>query len=199
MRGLMILALVTLGSGAFAQNSVSTKSRAQLLDQQLRLLDNRAAQQYNNSVRLKPNTWAVPGTEDFDEASGLGSFAPNTYKGPYLAMARSAARQHNVPEDLFLRLVRLESGWNPKAISSAGAIGLAQLMPATARTLRVNPRDPRQNLAGGARYLRMQYNEFKSWRLALAAYNAGPGAVKKHGGVPPFKETQNYVRVIWGS
>ena len=72
-------------------------------------------------------------------------------------------------------------------------------MPGTAQYLRLNPRDPAQNLEGGARYLREQYDTFGSWRLALAAYNAGPGAVQKHGGVPPYRETRNYVRVIWGS
>jgi soluble lytic murein transglycosylase-like protein len=64
--------------------------------------------------------------------------------------------------------------------------------------LRVDPRDPEQNLEGGARYLRTQYDRFGSWRLALAAYNAGPGAVEKHGGVPPYRETQGYVRAIMG-
>ena len=103
-----------------------------------------------------------------------------------------------MPEDLFLRLVQQESGWNPKARSHKGALGLAQLMPATARTLRVDPRDPAQNLDGGARYLAAQYRQFGSWRLALAAYNAGPQAVTKYGGVPPYKETQGYVRAILG-
>jgi soluble lytic murein transglycosylase-like protein len=69
-------------------------------------------------------------------------------------------------------------------------------MPDTARMLNVNPRVPSQNLEGGARYLAMQYERFRSWRLALAAYNAGPEAVIKYNGVPPFRETQNYVRVI---
>jgi len=72
-------------------------------------------------------------------------------------------------------------------------------MPATARRLVVDPKNPRQNLEGGARYLRRQYDRFGSWRLALAAYNAGPEAVEQHGGVPPYKETRNYVRSIWGS
>ena len=77
-------------------------------------------------------------------------------------------------------------------------MGLAQLMPETARRLGVDPGDPRQNLEGGARYLSMQYRKFGTWRLALAAYNAGPGAVERHGGVPPYRETRNYVRVILG-
>jgi soluble lytic murein transglycosylase-like protein len=118
--------------------------------------------------------------------------------GQYQEMARAAARKHNVPEDLFLRLVRQESNFHVAAVSSKGAIGLAQLMPGTARALRVNPHDPKQNLEGGARYLSMQYRKFGDWRLALAAYNAGPGAVEKHGGVPPYAETQQYVKKILG-
>ena len=104
-----------------------------------------------------------------------------------------------MPEDLFLRLVQQESGWKPTARSHKGAYGLAQLMPATARKLGVDRTDPYENLDGGAKYLRWQYDRFKSWRLALAAYNAGPGAVVKYNGVPPYKETRNYVRIIWGS
>jgi len=103
-----------------------------------------------------------------------------------------------VPEDLFLRLVQAESAWNAAARSHKGAIGLAQLMPGTARLLRVDPTDPDQNLDGGARYLRMMYDKFGSWRLALAAYNAGPEAVQRHGGVPPYRETRRYVRRILG-
>lgn len=86
------------------------------------------------------------------------------------------ARKYGIPEALFLRLVNQESRWNPNARSHKGAMGLAQLMPGTAAKLGVNPRDPVQNLEGGARYLRMMYNQFGDWRLALAAYNAGPGA-----------------------
>ena len=121
------------------------------------------------------------------------------YRGPYLDMAKQAARRHGIPESLFLRLVQQESGWRADAVSHKGALGLAQLMPQTARLLGVNPRDPRQNLEGGARYLAAQHRKFGSWRLALAAYNAGPQAVEKYGGVPPYKETRNYVRVILGS
>ena len=103
-----------------------------------------------------------------------------------------------MPEDLFLRLVRTESGFHPAARSSKGAIGLAQLMPHTARLLGVNPHDPKENLEGGARYLSQQYRKFGDWRLALAAYNAGPEAVARHRGVPPYRETQHYVRAILG-
>jgi soluble lytic murein transglycosylase-like protein len=118
--------------------------------------------------------------------------------GEYQGIAREAARRHGIPEDLFLRLVQTESAWRPAAVSTKGAIGLAQLMPGTAQLLRVNPHDPRQNLDGGARYLSMQYRKFGDWRLALAAYNAGPGAVERHRGVPPYRETQDYVRRILG-
>lgn len=127
----------------------------------------------------------------------LPSFRGN-YKGPYLEMARAAARRHGIPEDLFLRLIQKESNWRADAESPDGAYGLAQLMPATARELRVDRTNPHENLEGGARYLRQQYDHFRNWRLALASYNAGPGAVQKYNGVPPFAETQDYVQDILG-
>ena len=115
-----------------------------------------------------------------------------------MRLAQKAATRHGVPAGLFLRLEEQERGWNASARSVKGALGLAQLMPATARGLGVDPLDPAENLEGGARYLRTQYETFGSWPLALAAYNAGPGAVTRYSGVPPFAETQNYVQVIWG-
>ena len=121
------------------------------------------------------------------------------YDGPWLVVARSVAQRHGIPEDLFLRLVQQESGWNTGALSHKGAIGLAQLMPDTAAALGVDPADPASNLDGGARYLRIQFDAFGSWPLALAAYNAGPGAVLEYGGIPPYAETQGYVQAIWGS
>lgn len=180
-------------AGSAIADSVSTRSRTALFQNQLSVLDNRSAEQYNNSVRLQPPRAVIP-----QAASSIPQFRGN-YRGPYLNMARSAAAKHGVPEDLFLRLIQQESGWNATARSHKGALGLAQLMPATARGLGVDPHNVAQNLEGGARYLRQQYETFGTWRLALAAYNAGPGAVQKHGGVPPFRETQNYVRIIWGS
>lgn len=192
---LCLAASLACGAGSASADVFSSKSRNKLFKSQTKVLDTRAKSQYNASVRLQPPTVNTP--TKWGELS-TKSYS-GRYKGPYLAMARDAARRNGVPEDLFLRLVHQESRFNAAARSHKGAIGLAQLMPATARTLRVDPHDPYENLEGGARYLAAQYREFKSWRLALAAYNAGPGAVKKHGGVPPYKETQNYVRKIWGS
>lgn len=116
----------------------------------------------------------------------------------YLDEAKRQASAFRIPEELFLALIQQESGWNSNARSHVGAIGLTQLMPGTAKDLNVNPHDPVQNLRGGAKYLREQFDRFGDWRLALAAYNAGPGAVRKYGGVPPYRETRNYVRRILG-
>ncbi|MBZ4022506.1 lytic transglycosylase [Rhodobacter sp. TJ_12] len=170
----------------------SSKSQAHVRASQFALLDGRLSGQYSNSARLRPDTPKVGGSSATPRYSGK-------YRGQYLGHARAAAARHGVPEDLFLRLVQQESGWNPGAVSPKGARGLAQLMPATAAKLGVDPADPMQNLEGGARYLRMMYDRFGNWRLALAAYNAGPEAVAKYGGVPPYKETKNYVRIIYGS
>jgi hypothetical protein len=116
----------------------------------------------------------------------------------YRAIATQIAQREGVPVDLFLRMIGQESAWNAGALSPKGASGLAQLMPGTARDLGVDPNDPIQNMTGGARYLRQQLDTFGRPDLALAAYNAGPGAVKKHGGIPPYRETQDYVRKILG-
>ena len=94
---------------------------------------------------------------------------------------------------LFRANIEIESAYRQNAVSSAGAIGLGQLMPATARDLGVDPRDPLQNLDGSARYLAMMLETFGDPRLALAAYNAGPDAVRQYGGIPPYRETQNHV------
>jgi soluble lytic murein transglycosylase-like protein len=173
--------------------SGSSKNRTSLFKSQAALLDGRLAKQYSGSVKLRPDYKP-------EEAASTGASAPfrGSYKGEYLEVAKEVARKHGVPEDMFLRLVQQESGWNSGAVSVKGATGLAQLMPATAERLGVDINDPAQNLEGGARYLRMMYDRFGSWRLALAAYNAGPMAVEKHGGIPPYNETQNYVKAILG-
>ncbi len=125
--------------------------------------------------------------------------ALNRPRSSYEPYAISVAQKYGIPREIFLNLITAESGWHDGARSYAGAMGLTQLMPGTARYLGVDPWDPYQNIEGGARYLAEQYRTFGSWRLALAAYNAGPGAVQKYGGVPPFRETRNYVVKILGS
>lgn len=176
--------------------SGSAKNRTTLFKSQAKLLDGRLSKQYEASVRLTPHGKAA--AEGGDSVAEAVPRYAGKYKGEYLQHARTMARKHGVPEDLFLRLVQQESGWNPGAVSVKGATGLAQLMPETAALLGVDINDPRQNLEGGARYLALMYSKFGSWRLALAAYNAGPQAVEKHGGIPPYDETKNYVLAILG-
>jgi soluble lytic murein transglycosylase-like protein len=110
-------------------------------------------------------------------------------------LLRATARAHGLPEALLQAVVEAESDFDPGAVSPRGAVGLMQLMPATARALRVpDARDPGANLDGGARYLKdLLAQHDHDLVLALAAYNAGPGAVRQAGGVPPFAETRRYV------
>jgi soluble lytic murein transglycosylase-like protein len=117
---------------------------------------------------------------------------------PFGAEITAAAKKHGIDPALLAGLVKQESGFNPTAGSPAGARGLTQLMPGTAAGLGVtNVLDPIQNLDGGAKYLRQQLDAFGGdVTRALAAYNAGPGAVQRYGGVPPYAETQNYVRIV---
>lgn len=117
---------------------------------------------------------------------------------PYAAEINAAASRHGIDPALLAGLVKQESGFDPAAVSPAGATGLTQLMPATARGLGVtDSTDPAQALDGGAKYLRQMLDQFGGdERLALAAYNAGPGAVTRHGGVPPYAETQAYVTKV---
>jgi soluble lytic murein transglycosylase-like protein len=117
---------------------------------------------------------------------------------PFAGEIDAAAARHGIDPALLRGLIRQESNFDPNARSSAGAMGLCQLMPATAAGLGVtNPSDPVQNIEGGAKYLRQQLDRFGGdVTKALAAYNAGPGAVQRYGGVPPYAETQNYVRIV---
>jgi cell wall-associated NlpC family hydrolase len=127
-------------------------------------------------------------------ASGLSRVASGT---PYANLFAAAGAKHGVDPNLLVAVARQESGFNPKAVSHAGAQGLMQLMPATARGLGVtNSFDPTQAVDGAARLLKSLIQEFGRTDLALAAYNAGPGAVHRYDGIPPYNETQNYVRTI---
>ncbi len=107
------------------------------------------------------------------------------------------AQKYGLDPKLLAGLIRQESNFNPYAVSHCGAMGLGQLMPETARGLGVvDPFNASQNLDGAAKYLKQMLDKFGSTEKALAAYNAGPGAVQKYGGIPPYSETQNYVRAI---
>ena len=125
-------------------------------------------------------------------AGGMGITDPRDVE----SLRSSAAARYNIPDDLSKRLVGQESGGNQSAVSGKGARGVMQLMPATAHDLGVDHFSLEGNIEGGHKYLAQLYYKYKSWPLALAAYNAGPGAVDHYKGVPPYAETQNYVKSI---
>jgi soluble lytic murein transglycosylase len=115
----------------------------------------------------------------------------------YDPMVERVGLEHGVPPALVKAVIHAESAFNARAVSHKGAMGLMQLMPATAKSLGVQqPFNSEQNVEGGTRYLRELRERYGSWTLALAAYNAGPEAVAKHRGIPPYRETQKYVRRV---
>jgi len=118
--------------------------------------------------------------------------------GSFESVIQQASQKYGVDSDLVKAVIQNESAYNPSAVSSAGALGLMQLMPATAENLGVdNPMDPAQNIDGGVKLLRELLNQFGgNVTNTLAAYNAGPGAVQQYGGVPPYQETQLYVQRV---
>jgi hypothetical protein len=130
------------------------------------------------------------------ESSVLPSYSKN--KDAFDALIANAAATYNIDRGLIKAMMHTESGFNPNARSPVGAQGLMQLMPATARRFLVsNPWDPAQNIEGGAKYINFLLKRFNNnWELAIAAYNAGEGNVDKYRGIPPFRETQDYVRRV---
>jgi soluble lytic murein transglycosylase-like protein len=118
--------------------------------------------------------------------------------GRYDKLIRETASRHGVDYKLIKAVIHAESAFNHRAVSSKGALGLMQLMPATASDLRVyDPFDPQENMDGGTRYLKQMLLRFHNdISLSLAAYNAGPGTVTRHGGIPPYRETQMYIRKV---
>lgn len=139
------------------------------------------------------------GSRDYYLFPGIGADSQRRRAIYFDRMARIACEE-GVSVRLLDALIVQESRYNPSARSHAGAMGLTQLMPGTARMLGVNqPFDPEQNMRGGAQYLREQLDRFGSVRLALGAYNAGPGRIEQYNGLPPFRETRNYVRTILSS
>ncbi len=140
----------------------------------------------------------LAGSSSLAATTGSASSSPAMAAAPaaYRALFRQAAQQYGISADLLAAVAKTESSFNPRAVSGAGARGLMQLMPATAKGLGVDPMDPAQAVDGAARLLRSHLKSFGSTSLALAAYNAGPGAVTKYHGVPPYAETRAYVSKV---
>lgn len=144
--------------------------------------------------RIDPDATATsPASDEANPIAGdvIGPEVPAAYHDA----VQSAAQRYALSPWLLDAVARSESGYRADAVSGAGAIGIMQLMPGTARELDVDPADPTQNILGGAAYLRRMLDAFDgNLDLALAAYNAGSGSVQRHGGVPPFRETRDYVQ-----
>ena len=134
---------------------------------------------------------------NFGSLTGVKTSVSKT-KAAILGYIKDASNRYGVDEKLVRAVVKQESGFNPNAISKAGAKGLMQLMPSTAMALGVKDAlNPKENIEGGVKYLKQMLDKYNGNKiLALAAYNAGPGAVDKYSGIPPYKETQNYVRSV---
>lgn len=137
------------------------------------------------------NTAAQPSPSSHSSTAG-------TSAKPFSEVIREASLKYGVDEDVISAVIQQESSYNPNAVSSCGAMGLMQLMPATAKNLGVtDPYNVEQNIMAGTKYLKQQIDAFGgNLALGLAAYNAGSGAVRKYGGIPPYKETQDYVKKI---
>ncbi|WP_255573942.1 lytic transglycosylase domain-containing protein [Erythrobacter sp. SCSIO 43205] len=173
---------------AIAFPAIAQAQEFQVFDHRLSKVEKAADQE----VTYDPAS-AVIGTERETSSPAHRSFKETLYE----PLIRQAEARYRLPPRLLQALVWQESRFNPMAISPAGAAGLAQLMPATARELGVtNRHDPAQNIDGGARYLRQMLDRFGEIHLALAAYNAGPGAVSRAGGIPRNRETPRYVRSV---
>lgn len=158
------------------------------------LIKNKAAEKVNAQLYTTPTT-QTSATSSIPAGVTINR---RPSKNEILGIINEISNKYDVDPKLIEALVKQESGFNPNAKSKAGALGLMQLMPATAKGLGViDPMDVRQNVEGGVKYVKSMLDRFNgNIILALAAYNAGPNAVKKYDGVPPYKETQNYVRSI---
>jgi hypothetical protein len=147
--------------------------------------------------RIEPDEVPYPEPKDAETAERptLPSFQFDSV--PYAALIDSLSAAHGVDPYLVKALIQVESAYQPRARSRKGAMGLMQLMPETARQYRVrNPFEPKANLEAGIKHLKSLLGRFDSVALALAAYNAGEGAVQRFGGIPPYRETRDYVRKI---
>jgi soluble lytic murein transglycosylase-like protein len=149
----------------------------------------------------EPGAAGIAGTQSAFGQSTLAGSPSGAEGGEYEALIDNAAARYGLDPAVLHGLIEQESGFDPSATSGAGAMGLTQLMPGTASSLGVaNPLDPAESIEGGARYLSQMMAQFGGNTAdALAAYNAGPGAVQQYGGVPPYAETQSYVTKVLGN
>lgn len=151
---------------------------------------------YNDLIQNEENVFSNYINKDYTNTAGYTNVLAGA--NAYSDIIEQASQKYGVPSKLIAAVMKQESNYNEHAVSSAGATGLMQLMPGTAKYLGVHDsKDPVQNIMGGTKYLSQMLNKFdQNIELALAAYNAGPGNVSKYGGIPPFNETKNYVNKI---
>lgn len=146
-----------------------------------------------NATLGAPTTGPTPSVTPMYTGSVVNADGTLAADVPYADLFRTAGAAHGIQPSVLAAVAKTESAFDPNAVSPAGALGLMQFMPGTAAEMGVDPYDPASAIDGAARYLSQNLRRFGSLELALAAYNAGPGAVQTHGGIPPFAETQAYV------
>jgi soluble lytic murein transglycosylase-like protein len=202
MRLLGLLALLTAASSAFGGEFAVLTSGSRLPADRHEI-DGDKIRLYTGDGSIEIDAAQVQAFEIFDEPAPVAKPAPPAAEFPKPAaatpaeLADAAAIKYGLPRSLLRSVMSAESAGKPSALSSKGAIGLMQLMPGTAKDLGVDPHDPAQNVDGGAHYLRDLLLRYDGrLRHALAAYNAGPGAVQKYNDIPPYRETINYVNRI---
>ncbi len=178
-------------------NSIITGQVQSVMQRLMLTLMDRLLKKLESGEQTQQSAGTQPGTTGSSGSSLTGN-AP--VSGNFSSLINQAAQKYGVNAGLIQAVIKAESNFNPNAVSSAGAQGLMQLMPGTARSLGVtNSLDPAQNIDGGAKFLKQLLNHYDgNVRLAVAAYNAGPGAVDRYNGVPPYRETQTYVTRVLG-